>query len=172
MSPTPTQTEADAFWYMNLTPEQERTHDKFLQHLKETNALYAGQDDRWTLLRFLKARQWDIQRAAVMYNTMTKWRREHGTDQLPASFHFQEEDAVVAVSLHTVRGAQSIGLPHVARAEDPSGAALRGGRLRLCGSLLGCPPLTEVVSGAHVHALLFSAAPGTPVRPTRPMQPI
>lgn len=96
---------------MNLTPEQERTHDKFLQHLKETNALYAGQDDRWTLLRFLKARQWDIQRAAVMYNTMTKWRREHGTDQLPASFHFQEEDAVVAHYPHFFHKVDKYGRP-------------------------------------------------------------
>ncbi len=172
MAPTPTQTEADAFWYMNLTPEQERTHDKFLQHLKETNALYAGQDDRWTLLRFLKARQWDVQRATVMYNTMTKWRREHGTDQLPASFHFHEEDAVVAVSLHTVRPAESVGLPHTARAVSPAGAFLGAGWLSLHGTVvcLAIPRYPSVVHTCNpcpnVQRLALPSGPRAPCIPT------
>jgi hypothetical protein len=46
--------------YLNLTPEQDSAYTKFVEHLTETNQLHSGHDDKFTLLRFLKARQWDV----------------------------------------------------------------------------------------------------------------
>ncbi len=91
------QTETEAFWYLNLTAEQQAAHDNFLKHLTEVKALLPGHDDRFTLLRFLKARQWDVGRAAIMYQTMVKWRMEARTDHVYETFAFPERDDVLKV---------------------------------------------------------------------------
>ncbi|KXZ51116.1 hypothetical protein GPECTOR_14g97 [Gonium pectorale] len=103
--------EKEAFWYLNLTTEQSAAHDKFVEHLKEAGALLKGHDDRYTLLRFLKARQWDVQRAAVMYTNMAKWRAEHQTDKVYETFTFPEEDAVLEHYPHFYHKTDKYGRP-------------------------------------------------------------
>ncbi|KAG2438205.1 hypothetical protein HXX76_005809 [Chlamydomonas incerta] len=110
-APQPVQKEVEAFWYLNLTPEQQAAHDKFLAHLTDTKQLLAGHDDRYTLLRFLKARQWDVTKATVMYTNMTKWRAEHGTDKLYETFTFPEEDRVIEHYPHFYHMMDKFGRP-------------------------------------------------------------
>lgn len=96
-APVAVQTEAEAFWYLNLTEEQHSAYEKFRAHLEEHLLLHPGHDDKYTLLRFLKARQYDVHKATAMYTAMTKWRVAHKVDNLQASFEFPEHDAVFKV---------------------------------------------------------------------------
>lgn len=98
-APVAVQTEAEAFWYLNLSVEQQAAYDKFRAHLEEKHMLHPGHDDKYTLLRFLKARQYDVQRATSMYTGMAKWRVAHKVDELQASFQFPEHDEVFKVRL-------------------------------------------------------------------------
>ncbi|KAG2489044.1 hypothetical protein HYH03_012481 [Edaphochlamys debaryana] len=109
--PHAVQSEQEAFWYLNLTQEQNAAHDAFLEHLKETGALLPGHDDRFTLLRFLKARQWDVHRATIMYTKMTAWRKEHGVDKLAESFEFTELDRVAPHYPHFYHKTDRFGRP-------------------------------------------------------------
>ena len=104
--PVPVQTEAEAYWYLNLTADQQTAYDKFRVHLDDAKLLLEGHDDQWTLLRFLKARQWDVERASQMYTTMTKWRKEHKPDELHRTYVFHEVDTVFKV------GGDQLGLRH------------------------------------------------------------
>lgn len=97
----PVQSEKEAFWYLNLTLEQHDAYEKLYAHLKQSQAVHVGHDDRHTLLRFLKARQWDVQRAATMYQNMAKWRLEQRTDQMYKTFTFPEKEEVLRVRVHT-----------------------------------------------------------------------
>lgn len=115
--PLPVQTEVEAFWYLNLTPEQAAAYERFREHLTQAEALLEGHDDRWTLLRFLKARQWDVERAAVMYGHMADWRRQHKPDELFKTFTFPEIDEVLPVGSRQPRHCALLWLRWHARAE-------------------------------------------------------
>jgi hypothetical protein len=82
-APPPAQREQDAFWYDDLTAEQQRAYSQLQEGLQ--GKLSPGLDTRMDLLRFLKARQFDVPRALQMYNNMAKWRREVGVDALYCS---------------------------------------------------------------------------------------
>ncbi|GIL72327.1 hypothetical protein Vretimale_3992 [Volvox reticuliferus] len=107
----PVQTETEAFWYLNLTSEQQAAYDKLLEHLKETRGLHKGHDDRFTLLRFLKARQWDVHRAAAMYQNMVKWRIEQHADHLYETFMFPEREEVLRYYPHFYHNTDKYGRP-------------------------------------------------------------
>ncbi|EFJ43035.1 hypothetical protein VOLCADRAFT_66295 [Volvox carteri f. nagariensis] len=105
------QTETEAFWYLNLTSEQQSAYDRLLGHLKEAGALHKGHDDCYTLLRFLKARQWDVQRAATMYQNMVKWRTDQRTDHLYETFTFPEREQVLRHYPHFYHKIDKYGRP-------------------------------------------------------------
>ncbi|GLI68592.1 hypothetical protein VaNZ11_013062 [Volvox africanus] len=107
----PVQTETEAFWYLNLTSEQQAAYDKLLEHLKEARGLHKGHDDRFTLLRFLKARQWDVQRAAAMYQNMVKWRIDQHADHLYETFVFAEREEVLRHYPHFYHNTDKYGRP-------------------------------------------------------------
>lgn len=74
--------EADAYWYSNLTPAQQEAYEQFQSNLTRQGALHNGLDSRLDLLRFLKARQFNVEKAEHMYVEMSKWRVEQGVDEL------------------------------------------------------------------------------------------
>ena len=51
-----TYTELDCFWYLNLSEAQQKAFDEFSSGLEKSQSLAKGADDKFTLLRFLKAR--------------------------------------------------------------------------------------------------------------------
>ena len=63
------QSEADAFWYLppHLSAAQHAAMDALRARLVAANALAPSLGDDLSLLRFLKARNWDVNKAAVMY---------------------------------------------------------------------------------------------------------
>ncbi|MEW5310234.1 MAG: hypothetical protein WDW38_002051 [Sanguina aurantia] len=105
------QTEKEAFWYLNLTPAQQTAYEQLHAHLKATDSLAEGRDDQWTLLRFLKARQWDVTKATVMYTDMVRWRAKESTDALFDTLQYPEYDALMQVYPHFYHKTDRFGRP-------------------------------------------------------------
>jgi hypothetical protein len=73
----------------HLTPEQQ----DLLQEFK--GRITGAYIDDNQLLRFLRARQFDLDNAAKMFNEYLAWRAEFGTDQIIATFEFPELSKVL-----------------------------------------------------------------------------
>ncbi|CCE62547.1 hypothetical protein TPHA_0C03970 [Tetrapisispora phaffii CBS 4417] len=76
----------------NLTKEQESA----LEQLKEILIAkeYKLRLDDSTLLRFLRARKFDVNLSLEMYENCEKWRKEYGTDSILTDFHYDEKPIV------------------------------------------------------------------------------
>ncbi|CAB4256882.1 similar to Saccharomyces cerevisiae YMR079W SEC14 Phosphatidylinositol/phosphatidylcholine transfer protein [Maudiozyma barnettii] len=76
----------------NLEPEQKTALEEFRKALED-----AGFDERLddaTLLRFLRARKFDIALAKEMFENCEKWRKEYGTNTILTDFHYDEKPLV------------------------------------------------------------------------------
>lgn len=60
-------TQQHSFWVEQLTDREDKQLLAFAQALKQKGILVEGFDDRLTLLRFLKARQFNVPKAVKMY---------------------------------------------------------------------------------------------------------
>ncbi|KAJ6585015.1 CRAL-TRIO domain-containing protein [Mycena capillaripes] len=74
----------------NLTPQQEAALAKFSEQLRAEGALVEARHDDATLLRFLRARKFDVPAAKTMFLAAEKWRKEFGVDELVRTFDFRE----------------------------------------------------------------------------------
>jgi hypothetical protein len=53
--------------------------------------------DYFTLLRFIRARDYDLHKASAMYTAHVKWRAEMGVDTILEDFHFTEREHYLQV---------------------------------------------------------------------------
>lgn len=65
----------------DLSPQQQATLDIFRKTLALKGILRARDDDV-TLLRFLRARQFDLEKAEAMFAAMLKFREENNVDTI------------------------------------------------------------------------------------------
>ncbi|KAI4999952.1 hypothetical protein ZWY2020_004541 [Hordeum vulgare] len=69
------------------------TVERFRQCLLDGGLLPERHDDYYTMLRFLKARKFDIEKAKHMWSEMLRWRNEYGVDNIE-EFNYTELNEV------------------------------------------------------------------------------
>lgn len=100
---------------MSIHPEdlmqlQQETLNRFRVILTEEGLIRKRDDDN-SLLRFLRARAFNIAKAKAMFEAMLEWRKEIGADTIKETFQFPERDAIKELYPHFHHKTDKMGRP-------------------------------------------------------------
>lgn len=91
--------------------EEEEAVNSFREALLAKDLLPARFDDYHTMLRFLRARKFDIDKTIHMWEEMLKWREEYGVDSIVKDFVYDEYEEVQRFYPHGYHGVDKGGRP-------------------------------------------------------------
>jgi len=80
--------------YGNLTNEQEQTLRNLILKVKKEGLFCEERHDIHYFLRFLRARNFDLEKTYIMFSNCEKWRKDNNIDELYKTFTFPEIDKV------------------------------------------------------------------------------
>lgn len=66
----------------DMSEEQEKALEQFKQYIKDNNITEHPQYDDYYLLRFLRARKFDMEKTLLMFNNFMEWRKENDVDHI------------------------------------------------------------------------------------------
>jgi hypothetical protein len=75
----------------NLTVAQQHALEKFKKELQDEGHFVPERMDDATLLRFLRARKFDLVKAKAMLIAAEEWRKKEGVDEIAKGFDFPEK---------------------------------------------------------------------------------
>ncbi|THU80020.1 hypothetical protein K435DRAFT_832070 [Dendrothele bispora CBS 962.96] len=78
----------------NLTEEQQKALDELKEEIKKAGAWVEERMDDAMVLRFLRARKWNVANAKTMLLSAEQWRKDFGVDEIMKSFDFKEKEEV------------------------------------------------------------------------------